>query len=663
MIESSEIRFSNNKEIEARDAEEVVMRSIERLLERDSPQLETIKMQVFYDQKYSSEERGAQKLLQLRGKSISTHIQGILELGTEHIVDDFEALTKLYRLIFRFLLDFAPNPKIGMKAVDKEVAAALESVFPRVGLKAFVSLSEEDKRAQLIELGRIVTGIRLLNKYQSKLSGSSNISSGLDDLEAETDELGSALIAEIDIDKSQLQDECIRYHSSIMRSNLQRGKERGNTSKAVVDRWAAELTNKRQFCCLQNCLLEEIQSLYSQAAKLSASLVLEKDGVKSLVTGKASVPKEEVYPRFNTMGALYLQLYEVKLRLRAKRAVYTGLLKFRNTFQSTLFDAMHPLCQTLSAEEEEESFAVMKQQNSIHGEDTSMLMNMQGLSKKTKSARSKMGDDEERSPHMEGEEGGKEEEVAEAEEKAMLLSIHTTPDFLTLPLEFQGYCPWTLVHSRGLLAPGRPGLGVIQYQGAYFVCDQEAGVKAFMANPSFYLASIRSLVLSSPEYIHLLRLQRWFPNASISLLSSGEVDGERNYGGRAACRDAATETPMHFTERHIDVNYHWNEWDSRRKGLQLIKLQNCATSAQQTDDSHFRRDNETMLYIQRHNWSQTKRSKATNPPIKTCFVAGLRGKVGGKEKQSVSQFIDVKTSLLGKEAALQPRVVTLTLDL
>lgn len=33
--------------------------------------------------------------------------------------------------------------------VQREVAAALESVFPRVGLKAFVSLSSEDKSSQV----------------------------------------------------------------------------------------------------------------------------------------------------------------------------------------------------------------------------------------------------------------------------------------------------------------------------------------------------------------------------------------------------------------------------------------------------------------------------------------------------------------------------------
>lgn len=35
------------------------------------------------------------------------------------------------------------------REVEREVAAALESVFPRIGLKAFVMLSPEQKRAQV----------------------------------------------------------------------------------------------------------------------------------------------------------------------------------------------------------------------------------------------------------------------------------------------------------------------------------------------------------------------------------------------------------------------------------------------------------------------------------------------------------------------------------
>ena len=95
---------------------------------------------------------------------------------------------------------------------------------------------------------------------------------------------------------------------------------------------------------------------------------------------------------------------------------------------------------------------------------------------------------------------------------ATLLSVHNTPDFLMLPLEMQGYCPFSMVHSHGLLVPGKPALGVIRYDNLYYVCEQVRGLKAFMEDPEHFLRAIRIKAIENPEYIHLLRLQRWFPS-------------------------------------------------------------------------------------------------------------------------------------------------------
>lgn len=47
--------------------------------------------------------------------------------------------------------------------IEWEVAAALESVLPRAGLRPFISLATPEKVAQLCELSNIVIGIRLFN--------------------------------------------------------------------------------------------------------------------------------------------------------------------------------------------------------------------------------------------------------------------------------------------------------------------------------------------------------------------------------------------------------------------------------------------------------------------------------------------------------------------
>ena len=85
--------------------------------------------------------------------------------------NDFEGLTLLYKKIFNFLLfknkitsqglaDFLLTPAGGLtqslpnttiinlgnqQVVEREVAAALESVLPRAGLRPLISLSEAEK--------------------------------------------------------------------------------------------------------------------------------------------------------------------------------------------------------------------------------------------------------------------------------------------------------------------------------------------------------------------------------------------------------------------------------------------------------------------------------------------------------------------------------------
>ena len=79
----------------------------------------------------------------------------------------------------------ADADKANDRNIEREVAAALESVFPRIGsrwifceshneicnscrLKSFVSMSPDDKKFQLKELANIVGGIRLFNKEIGK---------------------------------------------------------------------------------------------------------------------------------------------------------------------------------------------------------------------------------------------------------------------------------------------------------------------------------------------------------------------------------------------------------------------------------------------------------------------------------------------------------------
>jgi hypothetical protein len=67
------------------------------------------------------------------------------------------------------------------------------------------------------------------------------------------------------------------------------------------------------------------------------------------------------------------------------------------------------------------------------------------------------------------------------------------------------------------------------------------------------------------------------------------------------------------------------EWALRRRVLQLANLRQKRTHSQQTDLSHFRRDNDTMVWLPKQSVTQTAKQTGTAMPQKKLFIQGLRG--------------------------------------
>ena len=215
-------------------------------------------------------------------------------------------------------------------------------------------------------------------------------------------------------------------------------------------------------------------------------------------------------------------------------------------------------------------------------------------------------------------------------EMPVKLSIESTPEFMQLPLEYQGFCPWTIVKRHGLLLPGKPAMGVVRYMNEFFVFAHAVALQSFMDDPEAFRKGVKAAAKASPELIHLLRLQDEFPASSISKLinkSRGFRDGDAgdDEDRIPEKKDAGTETPTHFVERNIDVNYSWNEWDLRRRALQMTNIRKCVTTSQQTDLSHFRRENDSQVYLPKTKTTMTMKDSGTQPPLVTQYVAGLRG--------------------------------------
>ena len=197
MLEGNPAEFQLDAELTDSDVSKLVAFSVERLLERDSPSLETIKMQVGFDCSYVATEEAlmtGRKTKADAAREMQRAIGNVQPKGGS----DFDALTGLYRQIFAYLLahydneaaqaaqaavanamapgrggatnnnnNNAAGKELG-RNVEREVAAALESVFPRIGLKSFIQLTREQKYAQLEEMANIVLGIRLFNREIGK---------------------------------------------------------------------------------------------------------------------------------------------------------------------------------------------------------------------------------------------------------------------------------------------------------------------------------------------------------------------------------------------------------------------------------------------------------------------------------------------------------------
>ena len=206
------------------------------------------------------------------------------------------------------------------------------------------------------------------------------------------------------------------------------------------------------------------------------------------------------------------------------------------------------------------------------------------------------------------------------------LMPNSTPDFMHIPLDFLGFCLVNIVENS-LLMPGKPNLGVFKYKEKYCVFSDEQSIEKFVADPDKYLNDIIEKCRRKPEFIHLLKMQDNFPDASLAALLQGK-DGMHPLFSISAplMVDKGMGTPVHFIEKHIEPNYHWNEWDLRKKALQMANIRKKITVSIQTELSNFRIDNETQVWLPKESSTNTGINAYTNTELPKTYIVGLRDK-------------------------------------
>lgn len=571
---------------------ELVAMSTDRLCEKESPSLETVKMQVAFDSTYGKRLIQKQENSRAKLRKLSNLARTIVNLRAADD-GDYETFTALYRNIFAYVKADIDLPS--STASDREVAAALESVFPRVSLKAFIKLAPEDKRRQLSELTNIVLGIRIFNKEIGK--GGKD----LVDVEDLCVKHSQELLQVLDARQTEVDSQCEEYVDTLMYAIYnEEGKSAG--LDAQLPRWQTELANRRQLSAYVQTLQLEIATSYEKIKICCNTHRADLEDLKRHVGGKNSVSKEVVYPKFDIVARNWKLLYDEYGLLQSCFTVLDVLKGFQTSFVPTLTS---------------ELVVIARKAHLAQGALTKHMKDEAAL------ADAEVAEEQTQVP---------ETVEAEPEEEAetMFLSPESTADIANLDFVYNGYCPVTLVDRRGLLLPGSADVfGAVNHQNRFYCFASEDNLRKFMAKPTEYLQRLRQTVQASPELINLLSLRDEFPDiVGADASAGGLVDGTVHPLLAAAppkMVDAETETPVHFVEKRLDYNYSWNEWDLRRRAVQYANIRKSVTKSQQTQNSHFRATATTQVWLPRDQSTMTGINKGTNPIRSHNYISGLRG--------------------------------------
>uniref|UniRef100_A0A0G4EZJ4 Cilia- and flagella-associated protein 206 n=1 Tax=Chromera velia CCMP2878 TaxID=1169474 RepID=A0A0G4EZJ4_9ALVE len=535
--------FYVDKGLDETEARALVEAAVRKIFSRNNPALETLRLQAVYDSAFLDESRRLMKEARQREEqqsALTSEIsEAFIDSATKTVADDFDNLAALYRKVFHLLLlkcgaiEQATQPKNA--AIEREVAAALESVFPRVGLRPFIALSPAERVAQLSELASIVLGIRLYNQKIRKGGA------GLRPLDDKVLEDGSELEGLLRSETDTVSAVCSSYSDVVLYAPLLKDK----LDAPKLDKLRKELAYCRQLLAYLVSLQDDLASARQKLQTAHTELEEELARVDASVADKQTVPKEIVYPMFDNAARLYQTAIASLQWLQSRRTLFERLRNHRNEYFPS------------PAQELVESARAAKANNSP---ETIPLPDEPPLG-------------------FVPEEG-----TVQDVEEPVLITEDNTQDFLHLPLDFQG---------------------------RFCVFHHDKAKDEFLARPERYFIGIRSSLLNI--------LQR-----------AADVDGAVLAMPLQA--DAATITPTHFVEKHRDRTYEWNEWELRKQALQWADIRGRSTKDSQTVLSNFRRENETQVWLKKHEATSTPQEVGTNPPVMKRYLRGLRGEYNLKPR-------------------------------
>lgn len=530
----------------------------DQVIKKDDPVFCTIKLQVLMEAAYKSQKEQVELEQRDQQENIDMYARAITGLRPlkENTLDAYE---KFYQRMLEFVcaktgLEHGSSDELARQ----EVRAAMESVFPLSTLARYLTLSEQEKSAQVEELARITLGICLFNHAQGRggyalppppssvLPQAQHLLKDLIKCAGEARKDLAAYITLLDHSESPMHAARISQEMSVVAQSLLY--------------YEAQRLDMEQGLGAVREIEAELEHMVSEA--------------QETVGGSAAVSKAAIFPLLDRMGALHMLLSDELRLMVVRHRLYEELQRLLGGYTSLLTKMPRSLRATSASREAQEQQAAPEFLEGLP-EDMEYMP------------------PDDVSPAASGQ--------------------PPNPD-----TSLSGFCPVTLAQHGGLLSRASAQLGYLRYEDQVYGFASMRAMSQFVAAPGQVLGQMQDVLKAAPHLYHLLKLTpASCPDATTQVVL-------QLFSGPMKC-DFGTQTPVHFVERLIDVDYEWNQWALRRRALRLANLRQFKTHSAQTILTHFKRDNETQVWKPKEAAVQTKVNKGQSMPKKLQYVRGLRG--------------------------------------
>eukprot|EP01135_Chromosphaera_perkinsii_P010353 Nk52_evm25s2118 gene=Nk52_evmTU25s2118 len=584
--------FSVEQTFNKNDVRKLILASVQRLLEKNSIGLDTIKMQACFDTRYVNQEEFLQEHRNVTQNKLSSVLREITDCRPR-IVSEFETCYK--KIVTYILLKSGVGAPTNMNTV-RETSAALESVFPQSELGTFVSLPKKDKETHLKDLSQLISGISLFNKECGKGGeGIDNIppflKSELDGMAEKLTREGAALNA---------------FAEQIVKGLEEIGEVKDQddfSEKSVHHRIFTEaLINARQSGGLFKVILGDVLRARQTVSNLESKFQGHIESLKESVKSKTAVPTEQVFPHFAALAMLWSNFQDEMFVISLRADVIVKLLGFTKMAKGQGEGKM----------KDEDVYTTVQEMWKEAQESAENSSDVIDLTDNIESA-----------ADMKSSSSAKDKIDPESVAPLRVIFQESTPNFRSLVLQFNGYCAWTLAARDRMLLPGRPSIGLVEFREQYFTFINKKAAMEFAKDPDGYIGQIVNLAKQTPELINLCNLHSHF--AAITPYHSSRGDTKLKVHN-VSKRDNGIQTEIHPVESNLVKDYDWNEWELRRKAIKLANLRQKKTISMQTNLSHFRRESFTQHYAPKDQAVNTRKDGKSKVPKRANYIVGLRGK-------------------------------------